>query len=297
MKRVILSAICLMLAAQASAQQRYPLWQGGVPGFESRASIPELSQDYWTKQVNNPSITAYLPDPAKANGTAVLILPGGGHVRLVTTSEGETIARWLNQRGVAAFVLRYRLFREEGSPYTLEDARADTERALRVIRSRAASFGIDPRRIGVIGFSAGGELARMAALSPPVPARGKGDAIDLLPARPDFALLLFPGPLHGEEHVTKDAPPIFLAAANDDECCSQPPIDLLRLYRDAGASAELHIYRLGGHGYNLGLRSDLLAIQHSPQQIEDWLSDSGLLGHPAPSAEPRVTPRPPAPPK
>lgn len=297
MKRMMVSALCLMLATEASAQQRYPLWQSGVPGFESRASIPELSQDYWTRQVNNPSITAYLPDPAKANGTAVLILPGGGHVRLVTTSEGETIARWLNQRGVTAFVLRYRLFREEGSPYALEDARADAERAMRLIRSRADRFAIDSRRIGVIGFSAGGELARMAALSPPVPARGKGDAIDRLPARPDFALLLFPGPLHGEEHVTKDAPPIFLAAANNDECCSQPPIDLLRLYRDAGASAELHIYRTGGHGYNLGLRSDLRALQHSPQQIEDWLSDSGFLGHPAPSAEPRVTPRPPAPPK
>lgn len=290
MGRMLLSAICLTLAADASAQQRYPLWRGGVPGFESRASIPELSQDYWTKQVNNPSITAYLPDPARANGTAVLILPGGGHVRLVTTSEGETIARWLNERGVAAFVLRYRLFREEGSPYTLEDARADAERAMRVIRSDARRFGIDPHRVGVIGFSAGGELARMATLSPPVPARGKGDAIDLLPARPDFTMLLFPGPLHGEEHVTKDAPPIFLAAANNDECCSQPPIDLLRLYRDAGASVELHIYRTGGHGYNLGLRSDLAALQHSPQQIEDWLSDSGLLGHPPPSAEPRVTP-------
>ena len=293
MKRFLLAA-CLALAANgASAQERTPLWPHGAPGFEARASIPEVSQDYWTKHVNNPSITAYLPGPAKANGTAVLVVPGGGHSLLVTTTEGEAVAKWLNERGVAAFVLRYRLFREEGSPYSLEDARADTERAMRLIRAHASTFGIDPHRLGVIGFSAGGELARMVTLSPPVAARGKGDAIDLLPARPDFALLIFPGPLHGDEHVAKDSPPVFLAAANDDQCCSQPPIDVLKEYREAGASAELHIYRAGGHAYNLGERTELVSLKHSPQQIEDWLNDLGLLGHPAPSADPHFD----APPK
>jgi acetyl esterase/lipase len=288
-----IAAACLALAAgTASAQKRYPLWQGGVPGFEARASIPELSQDWWTKHVNNPSVTAYLPDPAKANGTAVLIVPGGGHALLVTTSEGEAVGKWLNDRGVAGFVLRYRLFREEGSPYTLDDARADTERGMRYIRAHASLFHVDPNRVGVIGFSAGGELARMATLSPPVAPRGKGDAIDALAARPDFSLLIFPGPLHAAEHVTASAPPIFLAAANDDKCCSQPPIDVLKLYRDAGASAELHIYRAGGHAYNLGERTELIALKHSPQQIEDWLSDNGLLGHPAPPIDPRLDPEP-----
>lgn len=293
MKHAALLATCLSLVAGAAqAQQRLPLWQNGAPGFEARASIPEISQDYWAKHINNPSITAYLPGPSKANGTAVLVVPGGGHNQLVITTEGEAVAKWLNERGVAAFVLRYRLFREEGSPYSLEDARADTERAMRQIRAHASQFGVDPHRVGVIGFSAGGELARMVTLSPAVPARGKGDAIDLLPALPDFALLIFPGPLHAEEHVTKVSPPVFLAAANDDQCCSQPPIDLFKLYRDAGASAELHIYRAGGHAYNLGERTELVALKHSPQQIEDWLSDLGLLGHPAPSADPHFGPPP-----
>lgn len=292
MKSLALLAACLCLGGGASAQERLPLWQSGAPGFEARASIPEVSQDYWTKHVNNPSITLYPADPGKATGTGVLVVPGGGHSLLVTTSEGDAVAKWLNARGVAAFVLRYRLFREEGSPYTLEDARADTERAMRFIRAHASRFGVDPHRIGVMGFSAGGELARMITLSPPVPARGKGDAVDLLPARPDFSILIFPGPLHGDEHVTKGAPPIFLAAANDDECCSQPPIDLLQLYRAAGASAELHIYRAGGHAYNLGERTDLVALKHSPQQIEDWLSDSGFLGHPAPPVAPHLDPQP-----
>ena len=105
-------------------------------------------------------------------------------------------------------------------------------------------------------------------------------------------MLIFPGPLHGDERVTKDAPPVFLAAANDDQCCSQPPIDVLKLYRDAGASAELHIYRAGGHAYNLGERTDLVALKHSPQQIEDWLSDSGFLGHPAPPTSANLDPQP-----
>ena len=294
MKRLAwIAAACLSLAASAvSAQERFSLWQGGVPGFEARASIPEESRDYWTKHVNDPSVTAYLPDPAKANGTAVLVVPGGGHTLLVTTSEGDAVGKWLNERGVAAFVLRYRLFREAGSPYSLDDARADTERGMRFVRAHASQFRVDPHRIGVMGFSAGGELARMITLSPPVRPRGKGDVIDRLPARPDFSILIFPGPLHGDEHVTKDAPPIFLAAADDDTCCSQPPIDLLKLYRNAGASAELHIYRAGGHAYNLGERTDLVALKHSPQQIEDWLSDSGLLRHPAPAVDPHLDPQP-----
>lgn len=294
MKRLALFAASVWFAAAAAhAQERFPLWQGGVPGFEARASIPEISQDWWTKHINNPSVTAYLPDPAKANGTAVLVVPGGGHALLVTTTEGEAVGKWFNDRGVAAFVLRYRLFREEGSPYTLDDARADTERGMRFVRAHADKFHVDPHRVGVIGFSAGGELARMVTLSAPVHARGKGDAIDLMPARPDFSILIFPGPLHGDDEVvTKAAPPIFLAAANDDQCCSQPPIDILKLYRAAGASAELHIYRAGGHAYNLGENTQLIALKHSPQQIEDWLSDSGLLGHPAPPTDPHLDPQP-----
>ena len=95
MKRLLLAACTLLATANASAEERLPLWPHGAPGFEARASIPEISQDYWTKHVNNPSITAYLPDPAKANGTGVLVVPGGGHSLLVTTTEGDAVAKWL----------------------------------------------------------------------------------------------------------------------------------------------------------------------------------------------------------
>jgi acetyl esterase/lipase len=138
-----------------------------------------------------------------------------------------------------------------------------------------------------MGFSAGGELARMAALSPPVAPRGKGDAIDRVSARPDFAILEFPGPLKAEEQVTRDSPPLLLTAANDDSCCSAPLVDLLQSYRAAGASVELHMYAAGGHAFNMGEDTPLVSLQHWPERITDWMSDRGLLGKPAPSFVPK----------
>lgn len=283
----MIAALLLLASGAAAAQERVSLWPNGAPGFESRRAIPEQAQDYWTKSVNDPSVTAYLPLPANRTGTAVVIVPGGGHKLLVTTTEGTDVARWFASRGVAAFVVRYRLFREEGTPYTLADARADVERAIRTVRTRAAAWGVDPQRIGVFGFSAGGELARMAALSPPVPARGKGDAVDRVSARPDFAILEFPGPLHADEHVTRAAPPLLLSAANDDSCCSQPTLDLVQAYRAAGASVELHLYAAGGHAFNMGEDTPLASLQHWPDRLLDWMADRGLLGRPAPAFVPK----------
>jgi acetyl esterase/lipase len=199
-----------------------------------------------------------LPDPAKANGTAVLVVPGGGHRLLVTTTEGEAVGKWLNARGVAAFVLRYRLFREEGTPYSLEDARADTERSMRFIRAHASRFHVDPKRVGVIGFSAGGELARMITLSAPVRARGKGDAIDLLSARPDFSILIYPGgvvsrgtdQLAPEIRVTSQTPQTFLAVATDDRL-AENSVQLYLALKRAGVPVEAHFYGTGGHGFGM----------------------------------------------
>jgi acetyl esterase/lipase len=283
----LMVALTIPVAAAAQDARRIPLWAHGAPGFEDRADTPELSEDYWTKRVNNPSITAFLPPRANATGTAIVIVPGGGHRLLVTTTEGEDVGRWLADRGVAAFVVRYRLFREEGSPYSLEDARADVERAMRTVRARAAKFGIDPHRIGIWGFSAGGELARMAALSPPVPPRGTPDAIDAVSEKPDFTILEFPGPLHAEEQVAAESPPMLLSAANDDACCSGPAVDVLNNYRKAGASVEMHLYAAGGHAFNLGEDTPLVSLQHWPDRVIDWLSDQGLLHGPKPVFTPK----------
>lgn len=280
---ILACAFAALFAAPAFAQdppvagQRISLWEKGAPGFEDRANIPETSEAYWTRPINNPSITYYPARPGRETGAAVLIMPGGAHQFLVITTEGEHVARWLNERGVSAFVLRYRLFRGKDSPYKFENARQDAERAMRLIRSRAAEWKLDPKRIGVIGFSAGGELARVTLLSAPVPAPGPGDAIDKLSARPDFGILVFPGPLHAEEHVTASSPPLLLSAASDDTCCSQPILDLLGAYRAAGASAELHMYAAGGHAYNLGETTPIVALRHWPDRITDWMTDRGLL--------------------
>lgn len=291
--RTIAGAVAVLLAAatpSATAQtapERIPLWANGAPGFEERKAIPELAEDYWTRQVNDPSITAYLPPRANATGTAILIVPGGGHRLLVTTTEGGDVARWLAHRGVAAFVLRYRLSREAGSPYSLDDARADTERAMRTIRARAGTLGIDPARIGIWGFSAGGELARMATLSAPVAPRGTPDAIDAVSEKPDFAILEFPGPAHAEEAIAPDSPPMLLAAAGDDRCCAAPTAEVFNAYRAAGASVEMHWYAAGGHAFNLGEDTPLVSLQHWPDRVLDWMADRGLLGRPAPVFTPK----------
>jgi acetyl esterase/lipase len=282
----ILAALALalsLIAAPALAQQPAPepqrisLWAKGAPGFESRASIPEEAKEYWLKPVNNPSITYFPARAGRETGASVLIMPGGAHEFLVITTEGNDVARWFAERGVAAFVLRYRLFRGKDSPYKFEHAREDAERAVRLIRSRAGEWQLDPKRIGVMGFSAGGELARVTLLSAPMAAPGPGDAIDRLSARPDFGILVFPGPLHGEERITRDSPPLLLSAASDDACCSQPIIDLLTAYRAAGASAELHMYAAGGHAYNMGESTPLVSLRHWPERITDWMTDRGLL--------------------
>ena len=272
-----------LLACPVGAQdavdqgQRIELWQGGVPGHEDRASIPEESESYWTKSVNNPSITHFKPWANRKTGTSVIIMPGGAHEFLVTTTEGDDVGRWFAERGVDAFVLRYRLSRQPDQPWTITDSRQDAERAVRLLRARADEFGIAPDRIGLIGFSAGGELARMTLLSDPVAAPGQADVIDRQDARPDFGILVFPGPMKAEETLTKDAPPLLLSAASDDECCSQPVIDLLTAYRAAGASAELHLYAEGGHAYNMGESTPLVSLRHWPDRITDWMTDRGLL--------------------
>src|SRR6185437_13078682 len=151
--------VCIAIAPLLGQEQprQIPLWPNGAPGFENRRGEPELAKDYWVRNIHNPSITVYLPPKEKATGAAVVICPGGGHRLLVFKAEGDDPARYLNSLGIAAFVLKYRLAREEGSPYSLEKhPREDGQRAMRLVRSRAQEWGLDPNRIGIMGFSVGG---------------------------------------------------------------------------------------------------------------------------------------------
>lgn len=270
----------IILAQKAPAV--IPLWQKGAPGFENRRNEPEQAKDYWVKNIHNPSLTVFLPPKEKATGAAVIICPGGGHRLLVYNAEGVEPAVFLNSIGVAAFVLKYRLSREENSPYSIEKhPREDAYRAIRLVRSHAKEWNIDTARVGMLGFSAGGEVVAMVAYAP-----GKGnvsapDPTDRLNGKPNFQMLIYPGPLGIPDSIGSDAPPAFLLAANNDTCCSESIVRLLKDYRDAKVPVEAHLYAQGSHGFNMGNRSKLASLKTWPQRMADWMADNNLLD-PAP---------------
>ncbi|HWD87749.1 MAG TPA: alpha/beta hydrolase [Mucilaginibacter sp.] len=276
MIRRIAFIVCL-LPFLASAQTVIPLWSNGAPGFEKLKDIPEQAKDYWVKSINNPSLTIFLPLKDKANGSAVIVCPGGGHRLLVFNAEGVEPAQYLNNLGVTVFVLKYRLARDTNSPYKLDDARADGERAMRLVRSRAAEWGIDPTRVGMMGFSAGGEVVDMVAFDKNKADPNAKDPIDHINAKPDFLIQIYPGPGFIPDEIPADAPPIFLLAANDDVCCSPSVIRLLEGYRKAKAPVEAHILERGDHGFNMGKRSKLKAVNTWPQRMADWLIDNNFF--------------------
>lgn len=267
----------LLFPLTLTSQETIPLWPDGAPGFESRKNEPEQAKDWWVRNVHNPSITVFLPPAGTANGTSVLICPGGGHRNLVYNAEGTETATYFNKLGVTAFVLKYRLAREENSPYSLEvHTPQDVNRAMRLIRSKANTWGIKQDKIGIMGFSAGGEVAAMVAYTGKTQPAAK-DPIDQYNSRPDFQILIYPGPLGIPSTVPPDAPPSFLLVANDDMCCSQPVIDLLAAYRKAKRPIEVHIYTQGNHGFNMGNRSKLKSISSWPDRLTDWMWDNGII--------------------
>ncbi len=278
--RRLLPCLLLGLAAPLCAQtpEVVSLWPDGAPGSEARRHEPEQAKDWWVKNIHNPSVTVFLPPKEKANGTAVIICPGGGHEAIVFTAEGVEPAQYLAGLGVTAFVLKYRLAREPGSPYSIEkDAAADLRRALRLIRGRAAEWGLAPGRLGVLGFSAGAELAFLVAYNPTGGDPTAADPVERVSARPDFLAVIYPGPIGVPEKLPADSPPAFFLCANDDDFHARPTLKLAEEYRAVGIPVEVHLYAAGGHGFNMGGRSDLVSIRTWPQRMADWLADRGLL--------------------
>jgi acetyl esterase/lipase len=280
--RKIRTAILLTFAINFSYAQQTPfvkyLWENGAPGFEKLKDEPEQAKDYWVKHINNPSITVFLPDPDKAVGTAVLIFPGGGHRELVFDAEGRDAALFFNKIGVAAMVLKYRLAREQGSPYKLDiHPRQDAYRAMRMIRENASQWGVNPEKVGVMGFSAGGEVAAMIAYENGAGDPNAKDVTDRINGKPDFQILVYPGPLGIPDKLPSDAPPAFMIAAIADPCCSAPIIKLLQEYHEAKIPAEVHIYAQGAHAFNMGQRSTLKTLKTWPDRLSDWMLDNHLL--------------------
>jgi acetyl esterase/lipase len=275
---VLLSAV----AFAADTPQVVPLWPNGAPGFEERRNEPERAESYWVRNIHNPSLTVFLPAKEKATGAAVLVCPGGGHKELVFNAEGVEAARYLADLGVTAFALKYRLGREEGSPYKVDKhAREDGLRAMRLIRSRAQDWNLDPKRIGIMGFSAGGEVVSMVAYTPGEGAADAPDPIDRADSRPDFQVMIYPGPLGIPGVIPTNAPPAFLLVANDDGGAARVIAGLFQKMRDAKVPVEAHIFARGGHAFNMGNRSKLATLKGWPQRLADWLGDNNWLA-PAP---------------
>lgn len=269
---------CSILFAADAERQVVPLWPQGAPGSEARRNEPEIARDYWVKNIHNPSITVLLPPKEKATGAAVVICPGGGHRELVFDAEGLAAAKYFNSIGVAAFALKYRLAREPGSTYSVEkEAPEDARRALRLVRSRAAEWGLDPGRVGLVGFSAGGEVAAMVSFRPNAGDKSAADPIDRMSARPDFVVFIYPGPIGFPERVGADAPPAFFLSAIKDANPAATILEMTAKYRDAGVPVETHLYAHGAHAFNMGDRSEFVSLRTWPQRVGDWMKDSGYL--------------------
>jgi len=272
-----LSFLLTLSVAPAETPERIFLWENGVPGFESRKDEPEKMEGSNVFNVHNPSITPYLPKKGKNTGTAVLIAPGGGHRKLCLGHEGDALAEWFSDHGIAAFVMRYRLCREEGSDYTLEGhAMDDTRRAIRLVRHHAKEWGIQPDRVGILGFSAGGELAAYAAMHPHSGNVKSEDPIERIDSTPNFQGLIYPGK-SDTFTVKKGMAPAFIAFGyNDRPDISTGMAKVYLKYKEAGVPCEMHVYSNAGHGF--GYRpGTTTAAGDWPKRFVEWLKDSKLL--------------------
>jgi acetyl esterase/lipase len=216
--------------------------------------------------IHSPSLTVSLP--AKGNGAAAIVCPGGAHRYLAVDIEGFDVAKWLNEIGVTAFILKSRLSATEGTPYTIQHSIQDAQQALRVVRSRAAEWKVDPSRVGLMGFSAGAHLSLLAATSP------AGSA------RPDFLVLVYPGGVRPESTVIpENTPQTLLLSAADDKMATQANLWLYPALLKAGVPAELHIYDRGGHGFGIRGRSPEFktwSVSHWPEHVAQWMTARGI---------------------
>jgi len=276
-------------AAEPAAAQREEvvrLWPGNPPGTESwtgaeeavDAELPVAGKVHIVTNVTTPTLTVVRPSQGRANGTAVVLLPGGSFRALAWDLDGTEVARWLAERGITAFILKYRVRpptdQAQGGPESFDDfvrrteparqiATADARQALRLIRGNAGKYGIDAGRVGMIGFSAGAITVMGVALAPEAE------------ARPDFAASLY-GAMPTEQVPAAGAPPLFVAAAQDDpQVPWRKSVEIYERWSKAGLAAEIHLFEKGGHGF--GMRAHDLPADKWPLALEAWLSSRGLL--------------------
>jgi acetyl esterase/lipase len=283
--KLLLQAIFAFMLLCAMSADTEPkeilLWPNGAPGSEGKTAPEKVritdQGDIVISSVHKPSITPYIPTADKATGVAVIVAPGGGHSELWISHEGYSPAKWLRDHGIAAFVLKYRLARDTNSTYTVDKEEvADIQRAIKLVRSRAKQWGIDTAKIGVMGFSAGGELAGLAAMRYTSSTPDAKDPIDRESDKPDFQGLIYPGNIN-RLTVSAASPPAFIAGGyKDRKDISEGVAQLYLKYKEANVLAELHIYGNVGHGFGIR-KTNTGANTHWTEQFEIWLSDLGFL--------------------
>lgn len=292
--RHILRAVVLLLLfiptvlPAADEPPTLDVWPGKAPGETGDVGAETVLEPRGEKpvrrltNVTRPTITVYKPAKEKDTGAAVLICPGGGYHILAMDLEGEEVAEWLNSIGVTGVLLKYRVPRRENRPKH-EAPLQDAQRAMSLVRSRAAEWDIDPARIGILGFSAGGHLSAVAATNFDQRSYEPIDEIDRVSCRPDFAVLVYPAYLTEEDsaklaaeiRVSGESPPTFFAHAWDDRISPENSVAMFMALKRAGVRSELHVYSRGGHGF--GLRPSDHPCSTWPSHCEAWMRIEGLL--------------------
>lgn len=303
MTRILLSMVTMVIlafSAMAGEPRQIKLWPGKAPG-ETKELPPEALQkpkdDKDTikrlANVSEPTIAIYAPAKEKANGTAIIVAPGGGYNILAIEHEGTDVCEWLNSLGVTAVLLKYRVPRRAGQTPDNLAMIQDAQRALTLVRSMHSELQIDPKRVGMLGFSAGGHLTACACLMKKRMYDVMDKADESQPHEPNFGILVYPGgvidkggALKPEFEVTKDSPPLFFAHSSDDRVSSENSIALYLALQKNKVPAELHLYASGGHGY--GMRKSAHPCSTWPDRAADWLRSRGVLDRAdAPAGEAR----------
>jgi acetyl esterase/lipase len=275
--------ICSYFSFACAQPEPIKLWPKGAPGAEGSVT-PETVRlnpdgEHILSNIQEPSIIPYLPSKDQATGAAVIVAPGGGHSELWMDHEGYAVGEWLSGHGVAAFILKYRLAKQKDSTYTVEDTElGDMQRAIRTVRSRSAEWGIDPARIGVMGFSAGGELAALASTRYDEGSPSADDPVERAGSKPNFQALLYPAIPH-DRRLTADTPPAFLACGgNDRPDIAQGLPELYLALTRLHVSAELHIYAGVGHGFGVR-KTNPAPVSGWTTLFLEWMNAQGLLKH------------------
>ena len=264
------------------------VWPGTVPGEQgdigeetATPSEPGKKQVLRISNVSIPTLTFYPADKENNTGTTVVVCPGGGYNILAWDLEGTEVCEWLNTLGVNAVLLKYRVPRRQGLP-PYHAPLQDAQRTMSYVRAHAGKWNLDPERIGILGFSAGGNLAAMTSMHFEKRNYKAVDEIDKTSSRPDFAILIYPAYLTGsdgnlvpEANVTKATPPMFMAHAYNDGVTPESSVLMWLALKRVGVTAEMHITETGGHGY--GLRITESNSHRWPARCEQWMRERGLL--------------------